>query len=162
MNDPQHRLITSRIEFQDALRESFAGAAREGCRTLWLVDEDFADWPLSERSVIEDLTQWALPHRKLVLIARQFDDIVRRHARWIEWRRQWTHVVECLAFEDAEQGAIPTLLLAEDLVAMRLFDAIHHRGAVSREPSDCIRYRELVDAVSQRAVPSFPSTVLGL
>jgi len=157
-----HRPISTRLEFHDALREAFAEMAQVGCRMAWLSDEDFADWPLNERAVIELLTHWAQAHRKLIVIARGYDEIVRRHPRWVTWRRQWAHVVECRAFEDAEAGQIPTLLLASDVVAVRLMDPQRYRGALTREPSDLLRHREMIDAVSQRSVESFAATVLGL
>jgi len=162
MTTQPHRLITTRGEFHDALRDAFAEMAAIGCREVWMSDEDFSDWPLNERAVIEQLTQWAHSHRRLTVVARHYDEVVRRHARWVEWRRQWSHVVDCRAFEEAEAGEIPTLLLATDLVAVRLFDPLRHRGSSSHDTSDSIRYRELIDAVSQRSVPSFPATTTGL
>jgi len=162
LQDAAHRPIGTRLEFHDALRAAFAQMAQAGCREAWLIDDDFADWPLSERAVIDLLTQWAAAHRKLTVIARGYDEVVRRHARWVAWRRQWAHIVECRAFEDAEAGQIPTLLLASDLVAVHLVDPLRHRGSWSRGPADLLRLRELVDAVSQRSVESFAPTVLGL
>jgi hypothetical protein len=162
MSEPLHRLIESRSDFHEALRAGFAEMAQVGCREAWISDEDFADWPLNERAVVETLTQWAMSHRKLVVIARGYDEVVRRHARWVEWRRQWSHVVECRAFEEAEAGQIPTLLLASDLLVVRLADPVRYRGAMSREAGDLLRFRELIDAVSQRSVESFPATNLGL
>jgi hypothetical protein len=157
-----HRPIATRTEFHDALREAFAEMAQVGCREAWLCDEDFADWPLNERAVIELLTHWAAAHRKLTVIARAYDDVVRRHPRWVDWRRRWSHIVECRAFVDAETGQIPTLLLASELVAVRLIDPLRHRGALSRDPADLLRHRELADAVSQRSIESFAPTMLGL
>ncbi|WP_280150871.1 hypothetical protein [Piscinibacter sp. XHJ-5] len=162
MTAPLHLPIETRRQFHDALREAFAEMARVGCREAWISDEDFADWPLGELAVIEHLGAWAMSHRRLVVVARHYDEVVRRHARWVEWRRQWSHVVECRAFEEAEVGQIPTLLLAADLLAVRLVDPLRHRGAVSRETGDLLRFRELIDAVSQRSVESFPATILGL
>ena len=163
MNDPRsRRLITTRLEFVDALHEAFADLANVGCREAWLCDEDFADWPLNDASVVDDLIRWAKPHRKLTVIARNFDAVVRRHPRWVEWRRQWSHVVDCRSWEDAETGELPTMLLASGVVTVRLFDPIHHRGSLSRDAADLLRNRELIDVVSQRSVPSFPATILGL
>jgi hypothetical protein len=162
MNPTAHRLITTRLEFHDALREALADMALTGCREAWMCDENFADWPLNEGAVVEHFSQWAQSHRKLVVVARHFDEVSRRHPRWADWRRQWSHIVECRAFQDAEAGEIPTLLLADGLVSVRLFDPLTHRGALSRERADFVRYRELADAVSQRAVESFPPTILGL
>jgi len=159
---PTYRTLSTRVEFHDALREAFSDMAQAGCRDAWLCDEDFADWPLNEPAVIELLTGWAMAHRKLTVIARSFDEIVRRHPRFVTWRRQWSHIVECRAFEEAEAGKIPTLLLASGRIVVRLQDPQRYRGVVSREASDLLRNRELIDAVSQRSVESFSATLLGL
>jgi peptidyl-tRNA hydrolase len=155
-------MITSRGEFHAAVREAFAEAARAGCREIWLVDIDFADWPLNEPQVIECLTQWAQAHRKLTLLAQNFDEIARRHARWIAWRRLWSHVVECRANNELEAGQMPTLLLMPGLVSLRLVDPVHYRGSVSRSEADTVRSRELIDAVLERSEEAFPVTSLGL
>ena len=49
-DDDTRRIFTSRTEFHDALRSAFAAAADAGCREVWICDDDFADWPLSERA----------------------------------------------------------------------------------------------------------------
>lgn len=161
MSDAPDRLITTRAEFQASLREAFTEMARAGCREVWLCDDDFADWPLNDREVVEHLTQWAYAHRKLTVIARHFDEVARRHPRWVAWRRQWSHVVECLACEDAGT-TMPTVLLAGGLLVVRLADPLRYRGLVSHEANELQQQRELIDVVSQRAVPSFPATVTGL
>ncbi len=155
-------LITSRSEFHDALRLAFAQAAAHGSRELWLCDDDFADWPLGERAVIEHLTQWATSTRKMTLVARTFDEVVRRHARWIEWRRQWSHIVECRTNNELEAGAMPKLLIASGATSVRLSDAVHYRGRVGTDRADERRSKELVDAVLQRSEEAFPATTTGL
>jgi peptidyl-tRNA hydrolase len=161
-DDDERTLIQSRNEFHAALRTAFAAAADAGCREIWLCDDDYADWPLSERRVLDDLTRWAESHRSLTVIARQFDAIVRRHARWAEWRRVWSHVVQCRSNDELEAGQMPCLLLAPGAVSVRLVDVIHHRGSVSREAADAIVWRETIDAVLQRSQEAFPATTLGL
>ena len=163
MNAPSTTgLITSRSEFHDALRLGFAEAAARGSPQLWLCDSDFADWPLGERAVIEQLTQWAVSSRKLLLVARTFDEVARRHARWVEWRRQWSHIVSCRANNELEALDMPTVLLAHGTLTVRLSDPIHHRGRVSRDKADEVRCKELVDAVLQRSEEAFPATTTGL
>jgi hypothetical protein len=157
-----HRILTGRGECQQALRDAFAEAARIGCRELILCDADYSDWPLSERAVVDSLSQWAYSHRRLTLLAHGFDEIVRRHARWIDWRRQWSHIVECRQLEEVEAAQVPTLLLAPGLVTVRIFDTVHHRGSVSHDPADGVRCRELVDDLWQRSSDAFSVTTLGL
>lgn len=162
MNAPSHGLLDSRGDFVDAVRRAFAEAADAGCRELWMADADYADWPLGERAVVEHLTRWALPHRKLTMLAGSFDDVARRHPRFAEWRRLWSHVIECRRIEDIEPDKVPSLLLAPAVVTVRLFGREPMRGSVSRAPDDALRCRELVDAISQRSVEAFPATTLGL
>ena len=159
---PTRRTIGSRTEFHAAVRSAFAQAAVEGAREVLLCDPDFADWPLSERAVIADLTRWASAHRRLVLVAGTFDEVARRHGRWSEWRRTWSHVVECRVNAEIESAQIPTICLVPGAIAVRLDDPVRHRGIASLEASDAQACREAIDAVSQRSEVSFPVTTLGL
>jgi len=159
---PTRRVIASRSEFHDALRGAFALAASSGARNIWLSDEDFADWPLGERQIVEQLSQWADSHRRLTLIAHTFDEVVRRHGRWTEWRRQWAHVVECRTNQELEAAQHPTICLIADQLSVRLSDAVRHRGMISTEAADAVACREAIDAALQRSVETFPATTLGL
>lgn len=162
MTEPTRRLITSRSEFHDALRHSFGEIAAVGCRELLLSDSDFTDWPLSDAFVLDSLTQWAAAHRKLTLLAHQFDEMARRHGRWVEWRRRWSHVVECRSNAELEAEKIPTMMLAPGLLMVRLVDRTHHRGSMTTEMPDLVLGREQLDAVLQRSEETFPATTLGL
>ena len=162
MSTPDSTLITTRGEFHAALRLAFAEAAANGARELWLADEDFADWPLGERAVIEQLGQWAASSRKMTLLARSFDEVSRRHARWVEWRRQWSHIVSCRTNTELATGEVPSVLLAVGTVSVRLSDVVHHRGRLARDSAEQLRCKELIDAVLQRSEEAFPATTTGL
>ena len=159
---PAPCVLTSRSEFHDALREAFAQAADQGCREIFISDTDFADWPLGERAVIESLTRWAYAHRKLTVLAQSFDEFQRRHPRWVQWRRQWAHVVECRTPGDADAGRVPGMFLAPGLVTLRVLDPEHYRVSVSFDEADAILAREQLDALLQRSEEAFPVTTLGL
>ena len=156
------RAIDGRTEFHAALRDAFAHAAARGCREIWLCDDDFADWPIGERAVIGHLAAWANSHRRLVLVARTFDEVARRHARFVEWRRTWAHIVQCRANNELEAGKMPCALLAHDLVTVYLVERTQSRGRFSIDASDAARWRETVDAVLQRSEEAFPVTTTGL
>lgn len=159
---PRYRIIQSRSEFHAALREALDEVGQVGSRELFLCDEDFADWPLGDADVIEQLSRWAMSHRRLTLLAQSFDGVVRNYPRFVAWRRQWSHIVDARALEEAEPGEVPTLLLAPGVVSLRLFDRVHVRGSLSHDPADDLRDRELVTAIWQRAAEAFPATTLGL
>ena len=154
--------IGSRDEFRDALRLAFAEAAAAHSPALWLVDTDFADWPLGEAGVVDHLGRWAGAGRRLVLVVQSFDELARRHPRWVAWRRVHAHRVSCRINLELGVGAMPTVLLADATVSVRRFDSLHHRGRFSRDPADALRCRELVDAVLQRSEEAFSATVTGL
>ena len=162
MTAATHGLITSRGEFHAALREAFEAAASAGCRELCLCDANFADWPLGERSVVEQLGRWAASQRRLTVIAGSFDEVVRRHPRWVEWRRHWSHAVQCRTSVESDTGPMPTLLIASGLFSVRLSDAALHRGRWSRETADLVHCREIFDAVLQHSTETFPVTTTGL
>jgi len=155
-------LIDSRTGFHAAVRALLAEAAAVGCREIVIADRDFADWPLGDPEVIASLGAWAIAHRRLTVLATSFDEVVRRHARWVAWRRTYSHVVDCRVNDELEQGGMPTMLLARGLAGLRLSDPDHYRGRVSRDAGDLLRWGEAVDAVAQRSVESFPATTLGL
>jgi hypothetical protein len=162
MEIPEYVGIGTRGEFLDAVRAAFAEAAARGCREVLLCHDDFADWPLNDPGLCENLTKWASPHRKCIVVARSFDEIARLHPRWVAWRRTWSHVVECRANHELEAGQMPSLLLLPGLLTLRVLDPVHYRGSVSRHLGDAVRARELFDAVCQRSEEAFPATNLGL
>lgn len=159
---PPPRIITSRSDFHEALRDAFALVADHGCREVFICDPTFADWPLGELALIESLTRWAYAHRKLTLLAENFDEFQRRHPRWVEWRRQWSHVVECRALADDDAGKLSGLFLAPGVVTLRVLDSEHYRASLSFDPADGIRARDNLDALLQRSHEAFPVTNLGL
>ncbi len=162
MSEPTRAMIESRTDFQNAVRGALAEAALVGCREIWLMDDDFADWPLGERAVVDDLTHWASAHRTFTIVARSFDEIARQQTRWVIWRRQFSHVVQCRTNTDLEAGQMPSILLVPGLLSVRLHDRVHYRGVATREKSDEVQWREAIDAVLQRSEEAFPATTLGL
>jgi hypothetical protein len=159
---PPDTLITTRSGFHDALRGAFAEVAGAACREIWLCDEDFADWPLGERAIVEQLTQWAASSRRLTLLARSFDEVARRHPRWVAWRRDWSHIVSCRTNTELAVGEFPTIFWGFGTLSVRLSDVVHHRGRISHAKAEELRCKEQIDAVSQRSEEAFPATTTGL
>jgi len=157
-----HRIITSRSDFRQALRDGFALAAQQGCRELFLSDPDFSDWPLGETAVLDHLTRWAFAHRRLTLLGGHFDDVPRRHVRFAQWRRQWSHLIDCRSPEEDDEHEVPTMLLAPGLFTLRLLNPVQYRASWSTDEADAVRAREQLDALLQRSVEGFPATTLGL
>ena len=154
--------IGSRAEFLDAVRTAFTQAEEHGAGEIVLVDPNFADWPLNERAVVDSLSRWIDSSRQLVVVAHSFDELARRQLRFVEWRRQWAHVVQCRNDPDLEADQIPTLLLVSGHACVRVLDRVRWCGTVSKRPVDLTECREIVDALLQRSVEAFPVTTLGL
>ena len=154
--------IASRADFIGAVRNAIGLAEQSGARELVFVDRDFADWPLNERAVIDSLSRWVDSSRSLTILAHSFDEFARRQLRFVEWRRQWTHVVHCRNDPDLEAEQIPTLLLVPGALCIRVLDRVRVRGTASNRPVDLTECRESVDALLQRSVEAFPVTTLGL
>jgi hypothetical protein len=157
-----YRLIESLNEFQEALRDAFAVLARADCREVWISDPTFAEWPLGERAVVEALSAWAMSHRKMTVVALNYDEVPRRHPRWVQWRRQWAHVVDCRTVDEFDSADVPTLLLIPGALVLRLVPGETVRGSVSTDLGDIERAREMIDAIAQRSHAGFPASTLGL
>ena len=154
--------IASRADFIGAVRNAIGLAEQSGARELVFVDRDFADWPLNEPAVIDTLSRWVDSSRLLVVLAHTFDELARRQLRFVEWRRQWAHVVQCRSDPELEAEQLPTLLLVPGHICVRILDRVRYRGILSNRPVDLTESRETVDALLQRSVEAFPVTTLGL
>jgi hypothetical protein len=152
--------ITTRAEFGAAL--AFVVGQSLAAREMWLVDRDFAAWPLDDTALLDALTRWARqPQRKLTLVGYGFDDVPRRHPRFTAWRRTWSHVVDARAVPELDPSEVPTLLLAGEL-GVQLFDREHARGHWFADETTWRTWREVVDALLQRSESSFGASTLGL
>ena len=150
-------------EFARALRDAMVNASEHGTRRLCWCDEDFANWPLGDAEWVDMLTHWSRrPGRELVMIARDWVVVERRHPRFVTWRRDWSHVVQCLVPDEAHTAGLPTIWIDGDDQALRVFDAEHLRGRLGFDRVDRQRAREDFDAISQRASPGFSAVTLGL
>lgn len=159
---PEVLRIAGREGFRSALREALAEAGDARWRELWLCSPDFADWPLNEVGVIDSLTRWAGAQRRLHLLAIDYEELRRRHPRFVQWRVSWSHLIEARALPELQAVDFSTLLLAPGAISLRLLDPLRHQGRVSRLAADLVADRELIDVISQRSVEAFAATTLGL
>lgn len=155
-------LFAARGDFLTAWHRALARVVERGCRDLLLCDADYAHWPLGERATLEQLSAWVMSHRRLVVVAAQFDTLQRQHPRWVTWRRQWSHVVQCRQVDEADVAAIPSMVLAPGEVSLRVRDMVRFRGRLSFERADAVRDADDLDAFLQRSHEAFPVTSLGL
>lgn len=157
---PQGR-FEGREAFTRLVREALAAAAREGWREIILSDPSFADWPLGERAVAESLQAWSQSGRRCVLLARRYDEVPRRHARFVDWRRTWSHIVEARGCPSADALELPSAIWTPRWVLHRL-DPERCTGVSGGEAERRVALRELLDGWLQKSSPAFPATTLGL
>ena len=156
-------LIGSRAEFQAAVRGLIANAHDGGVRHMWWVSTDFADWPLDEPSTIDALTRWSrLPGARLTWLGQDFEHVRRTMPRLTRWRQVFSHVITCRSPEDVAGTDMPTLLVADHRLALRLLDRERVRGWLRHDGADVQHAHEEIDAISQRSSEAFPAVTLGL
>jgi hypothetical protein len=153
--------FSGRTDFQQLVRDALAGAAREGWREIVLADADFADWPLGERAVVESLQAWSASGRRCTLLARRYDEVVRRHARFVTWRGSWSHIIDARGCSGADPLELPSAIWSPGWVMERL-DPERCNGFSGDEPERRVALRERLQEWLQRSSPSFPAHTLGL
>lgn len=163
MNNMPAPPITSRSEFQAAVRWGFETAMASSARRIVAVDPHFADWPLDDPALHSALTAWLrLPQRRLVLLATRYDELPRRHARFVAWRALWAHAIDTRAPAEDDVADLPTLLVDDGSTSVHLRDALHWRGRADADPRSAHQWRERIDVLLQRSEPAFPVNPLGL
>lgn len=156
-------VIDSRAGFHAALRWGVERAVARGARRLTWVDPDFASWPLDDATLLDALAGWLRrPDRQLMLLAATFDEVPRRHPRFVAWRRPWVHVVHGWQAPEDMGAAVPTLLHDDGPVLVRLIDPTHWRGRAALDAREARLVRDEVDALLQRSERSFAANQLGL
>jgi hypothetical protein len=150
-----------RKAFQQLVRDALACAAREGWREIILSDPDFEDWPLNERAVVESLEAWSATGRHCTLLARRYDAVVRRHARFVSWRKTWSHIIEARSCASAGPLELPSALWSPGWVLQRL-DPERCTGVSGSEPERRLLLRETLQEWLRKSSPSFPASTLGL
>jgi hypothetical protein len=150
-----------REAFRQLIRDALACAARQGWRELILCDADFSDWPLGERAVAQSLQEWSATGRRCTLLARRYDALVRDQARFVAWRKTWSHIIEARACPSADPVELPSAIWSPGWV-MRRIDIDRSRGVTGSEPERRVLLRENLNEWLLKSSPSFAATTLGL
>src|SRR3954470_4467731 len=138
------RRFEGRDAFRQLVRDALASAAREGWREIVLSDATFEDWPLGERAITESLQAWSASGRRMLLLAKTYDHVVRQHARFVQWRATWSHVIVASACPAADALELPSALWSPRWVMERR-DIEHCLGYCGSEPERRVAVRELLD-----------------
>lgn len=126
-----------------------------------MCDADFKDWPLGERACVAALNDWAPRARGLIMLAGQYNDVVREHARFVEWRRVWSHKIDCRECKVTDPQELPSALWSAGWVLQRMDVRLSH-GVSGAEVERRVWLREAIDNWLKRSAAGFPATTLGL
>ena len=165
LTDATDALPTGRFDgretFRRLVRDALAAAAREGWREIILADADFADWPLGERGVAESLQAWSRTGRRCTLLARSYDHAIRHHARFVQWRVAWSHIITAVACPSADVLDMPSAIWSPAWVLERR-DPDRSAGYSGYEAERRVLLREQLQEWLLKSTPAFPASTLGL
>lgn len=154
--------FAGREAFRQQVRDALSCAAREGWPELILSDPDFHDWPLGERAVAESLQAWARAGRQCTVLAADFGAVQRQHARFVQWRVTWSHIIHCRRAACTRPVEVPSALWSPQWVMQRL-DVERCVGVSGREVDRRVLLRESIDGwLLRKSSPGFPASTLGL
>lgn len=148
-------------EFAQLVRDALACAAQEGWSEMVWSDATYEDWPLREKAVAESLQAWARSGRRLVMLARNYDSIVRYHPRFVAWRSTWDHIIECRVYRRGDASEFPSALWSPHWV-MRRLDSVRSTGVAGREALRKVSLKEEMDEYRRSSSPGFSASTLGL
>ena len=148
-------------EFAQLIRLAFSNAAAQGWREIIICDSTFEDWPLGERVVAQSLNDWSSSGRKLTMLAKNYSEVTRRHARFVTWRRTWAHIVECSCNSAISADDMPSALWSPVWVFQRL-DLTRSTGVSGVEAARRVALKERLDECLKYSSPAFAATTLGL
>ncbi len=154
--------FAGREQFRHLVRQALATAAAQGWSELILSDADFADWPLGERAVTEALHDWARAGRRCTLLALDYGALARSQPRFVQWRRQWDHLITARKAATSDALALPSALWSPAWVLQR-HDPVRSHGASGAAPERRVLLRQALDEwLLRQSSPAFPASVLGL
>jgi hypothetical protein len=147
--------------FAQIVREAVACAAREGWSTMVWSDANFEAWPLGERTVVESLQAWSRSGRQLVMLAHNYDTVIRYQPRFVTWRKTWDHLIECRLCKNLDASEVPSAFWSPNW-AMRRLDLVRCTGVAALEPARRVLLKEELDECRRQSSPGFSATILGL
>ncbi|MFD1710936.1 hypothetical protein FVQ98_01005 [Ottowia sp. GY511] len=165
MTDEPGRLpdgaFLGREAFRASVSAAFLMAERAGWREMIISDADFEDWPLNERALVDALGKWIRQADRFVMLARNYDKVVRLHPLFTEWRRFWSHKIDCRICSHAGPQDMPSALWSPEWALARA-DTMRSTGTSGSEPERRVAQRQALDEWLKRSTPGFPATTLGL
>ncbi len=153
--------FSGREAFVQLVRDALDCAAREGWRELILSDATFEDWPLRERSVVESLQAWSASGRRMTLLASRYDEVIRLHPRFVNWRKTWGHIIDCRVSRASTPADFPSAIWSAGWFMQRL-DVQRSTGVCGDDRDRSIALKEFLDEKIRNSSPGFSASTIGL
>ncbi len=153
--------FSGREAFEQLVRNALVRAARDDWPEIILSDANFEDWPLGERSVVESLQAWSKSGRRLTMLASRYDEVIRKHARFVSWRKTWGHIIDCRTCRVTVPADFPSAIWSRAWFMHRL-DPQRSIGVCGYGPERGTQLKEFLDEKIRNSAPGFPASTLGL
>lgn len=150
-----------RIAFAQRVQEALASAAQDGWRDIIVSDATFEDWPWRERETVELLKAWSKTGRRFTMLATRYDVVQRDQARFVAWRKTWSHIIDCRVCREADPLDFPSALWSPHWTIQR-FDLRLSTGVGESSPERRVALKEVLDEHIRNSAPGFAATTLGL
>jgi hypothetical protein len=153
--------FSGREAFEQLVRDALVRAAKDGWPEIILSDPSFEDWPLHERSVVDSLHAWSKSGRHLVMLATRYDEVMRKHARFVSWRKTWGHIIDCRVCRMSVPTDFPSAIWSRAWSMQRL-DLQHSGGVCGDDRTRVVQLRELLGGTLRNSAPGFRVSISGL
>lgn len=153
--------FAGREAFEQLVRDALERAAQEGWREIILSDATFLEWPLRERVVAQSLHAWSKSGRRLTMLAGRYDEVLRHHARFVEWRKAWGHIVDCRVCRDVVADDFPSAIWSKGWFLQRV-ELEHSVGICGDDPERLVQLKETLEEKKRHSTPGFAASTLGL
>lgn len=124
-------------------------------------DADFAAWPFAYKNAYDLLNQWSMTGRRFTIVARDFGHVQRNQHRFVQWRKQWAHIVTACVNQEVSDTDFPSLFWSPEWVCQRV-NTEYSTGHAGSEGWRQVAVREQLDELLAKSSPAFPANVLGL
>lgn len=158
---PANRRFEGRQMFSDTIAEVIECGAQYGWRQTTFCDADFIDWPLGGRVLVSALDAWARSGCRFTLLAQRYDAAIRHHDRFVQWRRRWSHQIDCWQHPGVGIHALPSACLTPDRLLHRI-DPERGVCVVTTNATRRLAMQENLAQLKRESASGFAATTLGL
>lgn len=155
------RRFEGRQAFGDTIAEAIECGVQRGWRQAAFCDADFVDWPLGGRGLVSALDAWARSGCRFTMLAQRYDALIRHHDRFVQWRRRWSHQIDCWQYPGVGIHALPSACLTSDWLLHRI-DPEHGVCVVTSDAARRLAMQENLAQLLRQSVSGFAATTLGL